>query len=57
MFVVVVALLEEVAAAVPRVDLVGRLVAMELVFSDMCERNDKKMGSRMKGKICRPLRK
>jgi len=41
--VIVVALMEEALAVVPRVDLVGRLVAMELVFSDMRERNDKKM--------------
>lgn len=41
-FVVVVILLAEAAAVVPRVDLVGRLVAMELVLSDMRERNDKR---------------
>ena len=54
--VVAVVLLEEAAAVVPRVALVGRLVAMELVFSDMRERNDKKR-SRMKGEIGGPLRK
>lgn len=35
-------LLEEEAAVDPRVDLACRLVAMELVFSDMRERNNKK---------------
>jgi hypothetical protein len=40
--VVTVDLLEEEAAVDPRVDLVCRLVAMELVFSDMRERNNKK---------------
>ena len=49
-------LFAETAAVVPRVDLVGRLVAMELVFSDMRERNDKH-GSGAKGKISGPLRK
>jgi hypothetical protein len=41
---VVVVLLEEAAAAA-RVDLVGRLVAIELVFSDMRERNDKEVAN------------
>lgn len=47
--VVAVVLLEEAAAVVPRVALVGRLVAMELVFSDMRERSDKRE-SRIKRK-------
>lgn len=44
--VVTEASLEEAAAVDPRVDLVGRLVAMELVLSDMCERNNKRGSSR-----------
>jgi hypothetical protein len=43
--VLVVAMILFVEAAVavdPRVDRVGRLVAMELVLSDMRERNDKR---------------
>jgi len=57
-FVVAVVLFvgTEAAAVVPRVDLVCRLVAMELVFSDMRERNDKHR-SRAKGKISGPMRK
>lgn len=40
--VAVMILFVEAAAVDPRVDRVGRLVAMELVLSDMRERNDKK---------------
>jgi hypothetical protein len=43
--VVTVTLLEEEVAVDPRVDLVWRLVAMELVFSDMRERNNKRESS------------
>jgi hypothetical protein len=52
--VVTVTLPEDEAAAAPRVDLIGRLVAMELVFSDMRERYDKRGSSMKEQKVSRP---